>query len=450
MIKKKKITFVLGDSRLWIAIITLFILILFNAFFSASELALVNINETKVKQKADAGDKKAQQLYRLISDPSHFLSTIQLGITLAGFLSSAFAADFFAEPLSKVIHNSGVPMSLRTLNTFSVVAITIILAYFTLVLGELVPKQLALQKADLIAKIAVGPITLLAKICSPIVKFLTFSIRIVLRMLRVDPNDDSEQTTEEDIRLMVNLSGETGTIDKNEQTMIDNVFEFNDKTVSDIMTHRTEVTALSDDLTFDQVIHHINQDRYTRFPVYQGTIDNIIGILHVKDLFQHISQSKNDSFNLKAIIRDPYFVLESQPIDRIFAYMREANIHIAVILDEFGGMEGLVTIEDIIEEIVGEISSESTEPGYMKTDFTQLSENQYLVDGTFRLKELSDILKIELPVAEVDTVSGFIIHQIGYVPKEEERPTIRFDQLTFEVKDIVEKRIDHVLVTVEI
>ena len=176
MIKKKKITFVLGDSRLWIAIITLFILILFNAFFSASELALVNINETKVKQKADAGDKKAQQLYRLISDPSHFLSTIQLGITLAGFLSSAFAADFFAEPLSKVIHNSGVPMSLRTLNTFSVVAITIILAYFTLVLGELVPKQLALQKADLIAKIAVGPITLLAKICSPIVKFLTFSI----------------------------------------------------------------------------------------------------------------------------------------------------------------------------------------------------------------------------------------------------------------------------------
>ena len=432
-----------------IAIVTLIILILINAFFAASELAFVNLNENKVKRQAELGDKKALKIYQLISNSSHFLSTIQIGITLAGFLSSAFAADFFAGPLSELLFDLGVPIPLGTLNTISVVVITIVLSYFTLVFGELVPKQLALKKADEIARVAVGPISLLAKICSPIVKFLTFSIHLILRLLRVDPNDVSELTTEEDIRLMIDMSGESGTINKNEQTMLDNVFEFDDKLVSDIMTHRTEFIALSYDLDFRQVIQQINQYRFTRFPVYQESKDNIIGVLHVKDLFEYISKPIDEPFSLVDAMREPFFVLESQPIDVVFANMRNNNIHIAIILDEYGGTEGLITIEDIIEEIVGEISSESIEPGHLNEEIDQVSLNQFRVDGTFRLWELQDELNVELPIDEFETVSGFVINQIGYLPKEDEQLTIRYNQLVFEVKKVVEKRIDEVIVTIE-
>jgi len=432
-----------------IAIITLIVLIIVNAFFAASELAFVNLNENKIKRQAELGDKNALKIYQLISNSSQFLSTIQIGITLAGFLSSAFAADFFAGPLSELLFDLGVPIPLGTLNTISVVVITIVLSYFTLVFGELVPKQLALKKADEIAKVAVGPISLLAKICSPIVKFLTFSIHLVLRLLRVDPSDESELTTEEDIRLMIDISGESGTINKNEQTMIDNVFEFNDKLVSDIMTHRTEFVALSYDLDFRQVIQQVNKFRYTRFPVYQESKDNIIGVLHVKDLFEYINRPTDGTFSLVEFIREPFFVLESQPIDIVFENMRNNNIHIAIVLDEYGGTEGLITIEDIIEEIVGEISSESIEPGHLKEEIDQLSPNQYRVDGTFRLWELQDALKIELPIDEFETVSGFMINEIGYLPQEDEQLTVRYNQLIFEVKKVVEKRIDEVIVTIE-
>lgn len=432
-----------------VAIITLIVLIIINAFFAASELAFVNLNENKIKRKAELGDKNALKIDQLISNSSHFLSTIQIGITLAGFLSSAFAADFFARPLSEMLFDLGVPIPLGTLNTISVVVITIVLSYFTLVFGELVPKQLALKKAEIIAKFAVGPISLLAKICSPIVKFLTFSIHLILRLLRVDPNDVSELTTEEDIRLMIDISGKSGTINKSEQTMIDNVFEFDDKLVSDIMTHRTEFVALSYDLDFKQVIQQINQFRYTRFPVYQESKDNIIGVLHVKDLFAHLDQSKDGSFELEKVMRQPFFIFEWQPIDVVFANMRNHNIHIAIVLDQFGGTEGLITIEDIIEEIVGEIASESIEPGHLNEEFTQIAENQYRVDGTFRLWELQDALNIELPIDEFETVSGFVIDQIGYIPKEDDRPTIYYKQLSFEVKSVIENRIESILVTVD-
>jgi len=434
---------------LGIAIITLIVLIVINAFFAASELAFVNLNDNKVKRMAEAGDKKAIQLYQLTSKPSLFLSTIQIGITLAGFLSSAFAADFFAGPLAESLHDLGIPIPLNVLNTLSVIVITIILSYFTLVFGELVPKQLALQKAESISRFAVGPITLLAKICSPIVKFLTFSINTTLRLIGVDPNMDENQTTEEDIRMLVDIGGERGTINESEKLMIYNVFEFDDKVVSDIATHRMEMSALSIDLDFTGVMKEINEYRYTRFPVYEGTIDNIIGILHVKDLFQYIGQNKESSFDLRNVIREPYFTLEAQTIDVLFSNMRKNNIHIAIVLDEFGGTEGLVTIEDVIEEIVGEISSESIEPRFLKEEIKQTAPNQYIMKGTYRLWELSDILGTELPTEEYDTVNGFLIAQIGYVPSEEESPTIRYENLIFKVKNVDENRIEIVSLIVK-
>ncbi|GAA4060826.1 hemolysin family protein [Amphibacillus indicireducens] len=430
------------------AIITLIILILINAFFAASELAFVNVNANKVKRRAEAGDKKAQKLHQLTSNPSLFLSTIQIGITLAGFLSSAFAADFFANPLAQLLVNLGVPMSLSVLHTLSVVVITIILSYFTLVFGELVPKQLALQKAEQISNVAVGPIALLAKLCLPIVKFLSFSINAILRLFGIDPNDKSAEATEEDIRLMIDMGEDMGTINQSERTMIENVFEFNDKFVSDITTHRTEMSALSIDLSYDETLDLIDQYRYTRFPVYEGSMDNIIGILHVKDLFQYIRKGTNESFDLREVIREPYFTLQVQTIDVLFTNMRKNNIHIAIVLDEFGGTEGLVTIEDVIEEIVGEISSESIEPGFLDEEITKVSENEYRMKGTFRLWELEDILKVGLPIDDYDTVSGFLIDNLGYVLSEGEHPTFTFENLFFKVNHVDDNRIETVTVKV--
>lgn len=429
------------------AIITLIVLILINAFFAASELALVNLNDNKVKRLADNGDSKAKKLHNLISKPSLFLSTIQIGITLAGFLSSAFAADFFAEPLAQRLYEMGVPLSLEILHTISVVTITVILSYFTLVFGELVPKQLALKRAEQISNFAAAPISLIAKITLPVVKILTFSSNTVIRLFGIDPNEQSEEATEEDIRMMVDIGRERGTINTVEKVMINNIFEFNDKIASDIITHRTDMCVLSIDADLEEVLEMVSKEGYTRFPVYEKVRDNIVGVLHSKDLFQFIG--KDEDFDLRNVIRKPYFVLESQTIDVLFTTMQTNNVHIAIVLDEFGGTEGMITIEDVIEEIVGEIYSESIEEGIYEEEIKQISPNQYEVKGIARLWELEDVLKVHFQTEELDTLSGFLIHELGYFPDEQERPVIEYKHLQFEVLEIKDNRVEKAMVTVK-
>jgi len=431
---------------LTVAVITLIVLIFLNAFFAASEIALIGLNDNKVKRMADDGDKKASMLLNLISEPSRFLGTIQIGITLAGFLASAFAADFFADPLANALYNLGVPMSLDLLETISVVVITIILSYFTLVFGELVPKQLALQKAEAISRIAVTPLTWLFRITYPVVKFLTFSTNTVVRLFGVDPNAQNEEATEEEIRMLVDIGGEKGTIKRAEKLMINNIFEFNDKQVSDIITHRTDMSVLPFQASLKETIERINEKKYTRFPVYDEDIDNIVGILHVKDLFEYIEEGK--AFHLNDIMRKPYFILESQRIDVLFTEMQKNNIHIAIVLDEYGGTEGLITIEDIIEEIVGEILSESDQLLAIEQEITELEPNKYAIDGITHLYLLKDILNIELPVDDFDTLSGFLINEIGYIPARDERPTITYKNIEFEITDVADNRIEKVIATI--
>ncbi|OJF94166.1 hemolysin [Alkalibacterium sp. 20] len=431
-----------------IAILTLIVLILVNGFFAASELAFVNLNDNKVKRLADNGDKKAQKLYNLISRPSLFLSTIQIGITLAGFLSSAFAADFFADPMAQALNDLGVPLSINTLSTISVVLITVILSYFTLVFGELVPKQLAMQKAEAIANIAVGPVSLLAKISAPIVRFLTFSIKLIFKLFGADPNAENEEATEEDIRLLVDLGRERGTIHPGERVMIENIFEFNDTTASNIITHRTDMVVLAVDSSLDDILKLVNKYQYTRFPVYEEHIDNIVGVLHVKDLFQYMRKDNGASFILKDVMRSPHFVQDSQTIDKLFAIMRKENTHLAIVLDEFAGTQGLITLEDVIEEIVGEITSESIEPGVHDDEMKKLSDNQYRVIGTYRLRDLEHMFNMSFPTDEFDTVRGFLINELGHVPMKEDKAKVRYQHLTFEVEDINENRIETVLITV--
>src|SRR5690606_13139378 len=403
--------------------------------------AMVSLNDNKVKMMADSGDKKAVLLHRLLSNPSRFLATIQIGITLAGFLASAFAAGSFASYLTNWLVDIGVPLAPALIDSLSVIVITLILSYFTLVIGELVPKRLALQKAEQISLIAVRPLTILSKLTAPFVKLLTLSTNGLVRLFGVDPNADDENITEEEIRMMVDVGKERGTIQESEKFMINNIFEFDNKTVSDIMTHRTDIIAIPLDSTLKEIIHLVNVEKYTRFPVYDETIDRIVGILHSKELFKFVDDCDEISFNLKDLLRDPYFVLESKHTNELFKELQKNNIHMAIVIDEYGGTDGIVTIEDLIEEIVGNIFDEYDDYTIEDEEIIQLDEHTYSMDGRINLYEVEDILKIDLPIDDYDTLSGFVIGQLGYIPPGDELPEIDYKNHTFKVLEMDEKRI---------
>lgn len=432
-------------------ILVLVILILLNAFFAASEIALISLNDNKVKMMADAGDKKSKMVYKLISEPSRFLATIQIGITLAGFLASAFAADTFADSLSGFLADLGIPINLSLLKTISVIVITLLLSYFTLVFGELVPKQIAMTKSEPIAMFAVGPLSILSKIAAPFVKLLTLSMNVTVRIFGIDPNANDNEVTEEEIRMMVDVGEEKGTIQLKEKEMINNIFDFDNKNVSDIMTHRTNIGAVSIDSNLKETVHIVNREKYTRYPVYEEDIDHIVGILHSKDLIQFLEEHALEArdFNLRNMIRDPYFVLESTKIDHLFRDMQQNNIHMAIVIDEYGGTDGIVTIEDLIEEIVGNIFDEYDDPIVDEPGVTQLNEKTYLMDGTINLYDVEDILERELPKQEFDTLSGFLINLLGYIPIGEDKPSVEYNDIVFTVEKTSEKRIMQVKVEVK-
>ena len=368
-----------------IEITILVVLILLNAFFAASEMALVSLNDNKIKFMAEGGNKKAKLVQSLLEEPSKFLATIQIGITLAGFLASAFAAGTFAGELADYLYKLNVPLDQNLLETISTIVITLILSYFTLVLGELVPKRLALQKAEEISFIAARPLTVLSKITSPFVKLLTISMNLIVRLFGVDPNAEDENVTEEEIRMMVDVGKEKGTIQEAEKEMINNIFDFDNKTVSDIMIHRINIIALPVDISFIETLHTVNIEKYTRFPVYEENIDDIIGILHVKDLIQFIENGDKNTFNIRDMVREPFYVLESIRIDQLFRDMQDNNVHMAIVIDEYGGTDGIVTIEDLIEEIVGNIFDEYDEPEKEIIEIEELDQNNYLIAGTTNL-----------------------------------------------------------------
>nr|WP_275695617.1 hemolysin family protein [Fredinandcohnia sp. SECRCQ15] len=423
-------------------------MLVLNAFFAASEMAMVSLNDNKIKMMADAGNKKAKMLYQLLNEPSQFLATIQIGITLAGFLASAFAAGSFAGQLANALYNLGLPLAKDILETISVVIITLILSYFTLVIGELVPKRLALQKAEAISMFAAAPLTYLSKITYPFVKLLTLSTNLIVRLFGIDPNAEEENVTEEEIRMMVDVGKEKGTIQEAEKIMINNIFEFDNKTVSEIMTHRTNIVAIPINYTLKDTVRLVNIEKYTRFPVYEENIDRIVGILHTKELIQFIENCDENSFNLKELLRDPYFVLESKPTDELFKELQKNNIHMAIVLDEYGGTDGIITIEDLIEEIVGNIFDEYDEHELEDEEIIEIKENTYSIDGTTNLHDVEVILDIELPTEEYDTLSGFVIGQVGYIPTDDLKPTIEYKNVTFKVEELNDKRITRILATI--
>ncbi len=419
-------------------VLLLVVLVLLNAFFSGSEIALISLNDKIIKKQAEEGDKKAKQLYSFLSEPSRFLATIQIGITLAGFLASAFATESFVDDLTGLLVKTGLPVAESVIRSVSLVVITIILSYFTLVFGELIPKRLAMQKAEFLANIAVGPLMFLSRVTNPFVRFLTVSTNFFIKLFGGNPaGGDDEKVTEEEIRMMMEVGEERGVIQDSEKEMIDNIFEFDNKHVSEIMTHRTDIDGIPVDSDLEYVLYVMNRDKYTRVPVYSENLDNIVGILHVKDLLEYTQNNAKD-FSLEKITRSAYFVPESKRTDELFKEMQKNKVHLAVVIDEYGGTAGIVTIEDLLEEIVGNIFDEYD---IEQKDIEYLENDTYVFDGAISLDRVEEVLDEELPVDDFDTLGGFILKLLGRIPKVDEKPVAQYENIVFRVTEMEGMRI---------
>ena len=426
------------------SLVFLFVLILINAFFAASEIALISLNDNKMKLMAEEGHKKAKLLVSLMGDPGKFLATIQIGITLAGFLASAFASESFADPLVKSLMAAGATIPEPVMKTVAVFLITVILAFFTLVLGELVPKRLAMQKTESIAMFVVNPLYLLSRITSPFVRFLTASTNFFVKLCGVDPHAQEEHVTEEEIRMMVDVGEENGSIHETEKEMINNIFEFNNKIAGDIMTHRTEIVGIRLDADLKSIMLLVNHEQFTRFPIYEDDIDNIIGILHVKDLLHLLNTGDYSGFTVAGVLRQPCFVPESKRIDELFREMKKNKSHMAVVIDEYGGTAGIITIEDLIEEIVGNIFDEYDEE---EKSIERLDDATWLIDGATGLDLVGEFFDVIFPVDDYDTLSGFVVGKLGRIPSKDDKSFVEYANFIFSVESVEEKRIAKVKVT---
>ena len=421
------------------------VLILINAFFAATELAVVSLNSTKLRKLEEDGNKTASRLLKMVEEPSAFLSTIQVAITLAGYLGSAFAAENFSGNLSNWLYYTlgFQALSLKALNTVSIIIITIILSYFTLVFGELVPKRIAMQKPYEVAKLACGVIRGMAFVLRPVIWLLSVSVNAVLRLLRLKVEAEEESVTEDEIRMMVDLGGQRGTIDEDEQEWIQNVFDFGDISVREAMTPRNDVDALPDDADDQEILEMVRECGRSRIPVYQENIDTIVGILNARDFLLDRNSGKNTP--LKELLRPAYFAPETIKADNLFKEMQKEKVHIAIVVDEYGGTEGIITMEDLLEEIVGNIYDEFDQPE--QPEIVPLEENQWRVSGATPLSSLVDDLDLPLPESDdYDTLGGMIVTRLSSIPKDGEELDLEVNGVALHVERIRDHRIESVVV----
>lgn len=390
------------------------VLIALNAFFAATEIAVISLNEKKVHALADEGDKKAKKMLKIIEEPTRFLSTIQIGITLAGFLGSAFAADNFAEKVSGFfIRVFGVSEKYAgTMNTVAVVVVTIILSYFTLILGELVPKRIAMKHKEKLANAVCGVISFLAAVLSPIIWFLTVSTNAVLRLIGIDPHEKEDPVSEEDIVLMLDAGADEGTLDQDDIEYIKNVFKLDKMTAEDVMTPWKSVICLTVNAEDKEVIDIIEQEGYSRIPVYDEEEDHIIGILHTRD---YLLNREEPDFKLSAILHQPVFVPETVNLDMLFKDMQTDHNHLVIVVNEYGETSGIVSMEDILEEIVGEIWDERDEE---VSEFSDLGNNTYRVLCTASVEDFFEFFSLEDEETEATTVNGWLTEIAGKIPEK--------------------------------
>ncbi len=427
------------SNNITIQILLLVVLTLINAFFASAEMAIVSLNKNKMKVLANEGNKKAKILCNLIDEPTKFLSTIQVGITLAGFFASASAATGISEELGKFLSSINIPYG----NQIAFVGVTIILSYFTLVFGELVPKRIALKKSEQIAMMSLNPIIFISKITAPFIKILSLSTSLFMKILQLDNEELEEKVTKEELKSLIEEGKENGALNESEQEMIEGIFEFDDKRAEKVMTPRTEVYCIDIKDPISSYLDELLEMRYSRIPVYEDDIDNIIGVLYMKDFIIEAKKKGFNNVNLREILQEPYFVHEGKKVQKLFKSLQASKLHIAIIIDEYGGFSGIVTIEDLIEEIMGEINDEDDN---IEESIIKLDDKSFLVNGGTTLEELNDKLNIDVQSDDIDTLSGFIINLIGRIPSESDENVIEYKDITFKIDKLGEKRIEKVLI----
>ncbi len=427
-------------------LVLLLVLILVNAFFAMSEIAIISLNDNKIDKMAEEGHKKAKQVAKLTENSSRFLSTIQIGVTLAGFLTSASASQTFAVMLTDALSKTAVVnvVSPGVISGASIVVITLIMSYFSLVLGELVPKKIGMQIPEKISFKVVGILLFISKIFSPIVKVLSLSTNAIVRLFGFNPHADEETVTEEEIRMMVDVGGEKGVIEDVQKEMINNIFEFDDLDAGDIMTHRTDMTAVElNDPIMDAVNLSIEYG-YSRIPVFDDDPDNIVGIVYIKDLLKFVGKNMTD-IALKDVMRAPMFVPESKICGDLFKEMTSTRTQMAVVVDEYGGTAGIVTLEDIVEAIVGNIQDEYDNED---EEYSRINETTFTVEGILDIDEVEELTGKTFPDGDYDTIAGYIISELGYLPKDGEMNEVMFENLKFTVLAVDNRRIEKIRIEI--
>lgn len=416
------------------------VLIALNAIFACAELAVLSINETKLERMADQGDKRAKRLFKLTREPARFLATIQVAITLSGFLGSAFAADGFSEPLVNWIVSLGVTIPRATLDSIAVILITLILSYFTLVFGELVPKRVAMKKAEALGLGISGLVSGISTLFRPIVWFLSVSTNAVLRLMGIDPNEADEQVNEEEILMMVDAGSEKGAIDEQEKEFIQNVFEFDDLTAEEIAVHRTDVTILWLEDDMDEWAKTIHDSRHTLYPVCEDSPDNVVGILNAKDYFR-LDKKTREAVMAEAV-KPPFFVPETIKADVLFRKMKKTRNFMAVVLDEYGGVVGIVTLNDLIEQLVGDLGEDTAEEEAAEPHVEQLDENTWAVVGNAELYDIEQALGVDIGLEEVDTFTGLVFGELDMIPADgDQNIELDFKGLHIHIKRVEEHQI---------
>ena len=416
------------------------VLIGLNAVFASAEIAVISMNDTKLQKMAKDGDGRAKRLVALTEQPTKFLSTIQVAITLAGLLGSAFAAENFAGALVEAVQETGVGISVAVLETLAVFIITLVLAYFNLVFGELVPKRVGMKKAEGLALGMSGMLTMVSKFFAPLVWLLTASTNGILKILGIDPEDEGETVSEEEIYMMLEVGAEKGTIDREETEWIRNVFAFDDTAVDEVCTHRVDVTALGLEESDEEWQEVILQSRFTYYPVYGEDQDDIVGVLNTKDYFRLQDRSRENI--LAQAVEKPYYVPETMKADVLFRNMKKEKKYFAVVLDEYGGLSGVISMHDLMELLVGDLDEDEKE-------IIAVGENTWKISGGASLDDVAEELEIKLPVEEYDTFGGYIFGELGHIPEDGAKFLLEAGGMKIQVERVENHRVIDTVVKCE-
>lgn len=416
------------------------ILLIIYAWFSITESSIISINENKLNDKSNS-DRRNKLIKKVLDKPKNFLAMIQFFRTFLGLFMSAYISRNLTLKLSIYLADKNIKFSYNSLLIIN----TILLTYAVIIFGKIIPKQIGIKKSNFVSKIVIDLAYLCIIISYPFVVILTSIANFFIKLLGLDKDDEEDKVTKEEIKSLVETGEEHGTINEIEKDMIESIFEFDGKTVEKVMTPRTSVYCININDDLNDYIDEMLSMRFSRIPIYQGEIDNIIGILYIKEF---IIEAKNKGFNnidIKEIMKEPFFIPECKKVQQVFVELQKSKRQMAVVIDEYGGFSGIVTMEDLIEEVMGEIEDEYD---IRKDGIKKVDDKLFLVDGVTTLEEINERLNIEIQSEEVDTLSGFIISLVGKLPTEEKDKIIKYKNLIFTIEKMNEKIIEKVLINI--